>query len=240
LFDGIAPGGSGGDQEMIEEEAGPAGDRRLAVRAAHGDGNPGYAHQYLNWAVVDEPFGPSSQPNAVLAICITYWDNPDVAGATIRPEVYRSVRAGVENFAFTGANANVVIEGNNQWRDAYWIIPDIKFSGVNQGPQAAARFVTSDRIHVTRVRYAVIRNCGPSAGVDLLEACRPQLAIGLAGAGTVRVTWPSNTSNWTLQDTTDYQTWLPSIEVPFVEGDQRVVEFPTDGVEPARGFRLGQ
>lgn len=55
----------------------------------------------------------------------------------------------------------------------------MKFNGVNQGPQAAARFVTSagGKIFFTRVRYAVIRPCGPEAGVNLLEDCKPRLDV---------------------------------------------------------------
>ena len=36
-LDGLAPGNSGGDQEMIQEEGGPANDRRNAIRPARGE-----------------------------------------------------------------------------------------------------------------------------------------------------------------------------------------------------------
>lgn len=175
IFNGLMQGTSGGDQEMIEEMAGPAGDRRLAVRAARDDGSPGFAHHYLNLALTDEVLGPSNQPNARLAICVTYWDNPDVQGAVFRPEVYRSDVNGVETFAFVPASANVSIEGTGTWAEAYFEIPNVKFSGVNQGPQAAARFFMSDKVHFTRVRYGVIRDCGPTAGVNPLEGCLEQI-----------------------------------------------------------------
>jgi hypothetical protein len=55
--------------------------------------------------------------------------------------------------------------------NAYFEIPEIKFQGVNQGPQAAARFALSGKIFFTRVQYAVIRPCGTDAGVNLLEDC---------------------------------------------------------------------
>src|SRR5687767_1502625 len=47
----------------------------------------------------------------------------------------------------------------------------MKFQGVNQGPQAAARFVFSGKVFFSRVRYAVIRPCGPLAHEHLLENC---------------------------------------------------------------------
>ncbi len=172
VTNGLTVGTSGGDQEMIVEEAGPVGDRRLAVRPAFDDGSPGFAHNFINLSIIDEPFGPTSQPNARLGICVTYYDDPNLVGATFRPEVYKREEAGVENFAFTDPGIAWSIEGTDQWREAYFEIPEIKFSGVNQGPQAAARFFLSDKIYFTRVRYCVIRPCGPNEGVNLLEECQ--------------------------------------------------------------------
>lgn len=178
VLDGLEPGTSGGDQEMIQDEAGPAGDRRMAIRAAHDDGSPQFRHDYLNFALVGEPFGSSSQPNAHLAICVTYYDDPELVGHTFRPEVYQSDVNGVPTITFTDPAIAVALEGTDAWRDAYFEIPDMKFLGVNQGPQAAARFQTSagGKIFFTRVQYGVIRSCGPDAGDNPLEDCKPGLA----------------------------------------------------------------
>src|SRR5204862_794946 len=73
-MDGLEPGTSGGDQQMIQEEAGPTSDRRMAIRPASDDGT-GFANRYLNFAISDEKLGPSSQPNVVLAVCVTYYDD---------------------------------------------------------------------------------------------------------------------------------------------------------------------
>ena len=170
---GLGPGSSGGDQEMIVEEAGPPGDRRQAIRPAFDDGNPAYTHQFVNLVITDEALGPTSQPPAQLAICVTYYDDPLLIGETFRPEVYYTERGGLLTMAWTPADIAVALEGTDQWRDAYFEIADMKFDGVNQDPQAAARFVFSDKIFMTRVRYAVIRPCGPNAGVNLLEDCKP-------------------------------------------------------------------
>lgn len=216
IFNGLMQGNSGGDQEMIEETAGPADDRRPAVRAAHNDGTAGFAHNYLNLALIDEVFGPSNQPNARLAICVTYWDNPDVQGAVFRPEVYRSDVNGVETLAFTGDSINVAIEGTDTWREAYFEIPNVKFSGVNQGPQAAARFLMSGKIHVTRVRYGVIRDCGPTAGINPLEDCLEPLKpvelfhisqVSKTG-GSASITWNSKEgATYVVEKTTDFQVF---------------------------------
>ena len=170
---GLDVGTSAGDQEMIIAEAGPSGDRRQAIRPAREDGTPGYAHQYLQFAILNEALGPNTQPPAHLAMCITYYDDPALIGAQFRPEVYQTEKNGVQTLAFTDNTWLVTLEGTDRWRTAYWEIPDIKFIGVNQKPQAAARIFASSKIFVTAVRYAVIRPCGPRAGVNLLESCNP-------------------------------------------------------------------
>lgn len=236
IRNGLNTGSSGGDQEMIIEEAGPAGDRRQAVRAAHDDGTPGFGHQFLNFAITDEALGPTSQPNAHLAICITYYDDPALIGTTIRPEAYRVEVNGVEQFGFAPGEWAVALEGTDQWRTAYWEIPAIKFSGVNQGPQAAARFVTGDagdiqaKIAVTRVRYAVIRPCGPNAGENLLAECKPLTDVSLAIArsgNNVQLSWPA-TGNFQVQGTADLSNpqWaVINATVEVIEG-QNVVTLP--------------
>lgn len=237
---GLDVGSSGGDQEMIVAEAGPEGDRRMAVRPARNDGSPGFAHQYLNFAIRDEALGPSSQPPAHLAICVTYYDDPALVGARFKPEVYQTERGGVTTLAFTPDSFFVTLEGTDQWRTAYWEIPDMKFLGVNQGPQAAARFVVSDKVFFTRVRYAVIRPCGPKAGVNLLEECKPvtevQLGVRIIG-NKVEISWPANATDWVLQETPSLSdpVWSAVSTAPAVVGDQMIVEVPIEGT---RFYRL--
>lgn len=242
VLDGLAPGSSGGDQEMIQEEAGPAKDRRMAVRPAFDDGTPGANHNYLNFAITDQKLGPNSQPNAHLAICVSYYDSPDLVGKTFRPEVYQSERNGTLTFAFTPANVAVAIEGTDTWRDAYFELPDVKFNGVNQGPQAAARFALSGKIAFSRVRYAVIRPCGPNANINLLEACKPVTSPTLgavrSAGGKVRFTWPVAASGYVLQGTDSLTPpdWQPITGAPVVDGTSSVVEVSTDAVR--RFYRL--
>jgi hypothetical protein len=219
IVDGLDVGSSGGDQEMIVGEAGPAADRRQAVRPAHDDGSAGFPHHYLNFAILEEALGPSSQPPAHLAICVTYYDDPTLVGAAFRPEAYRTMRGGVETFGFAPATWAVTLEGTDEWRTAYWEIPDVKFSGVNQGPQAAARFLVTDKVFISRVRYAVIRPCGPLAGVNLLEECKPEEAapITVAWDGSqLTLAWPMAPAGYTLQqtDTLAQPVWSPVLDTP--------------------------
>ena len=231
VFDGLAPGTSVGDQNMIQAEAGPVTDLRMAIRPAHNDGAPGFAHQYLNLSIVNEPFGPSTQPNARLAICMTYYDDPLLAGQSFRPEVYQSDRNGITGFAFTPGNIAVALQGTDRWREAYFELPDVKFLGVNQGPQAAARFFVSGKIYFSRVRYAVIRPCGPLAGVNRLAECHhPTLRIRRE-AGNARLSWTTDVEGWTLETTADLASpnWTTVPELVVVEGDEYVVVTPANG-----------
>jgi len=228
IFNGLAPGTSGGDQEMIQAEAGPAGDLRPAIRPAHNDGTPGFAHHYLNLSIVNQALGPSTQPNAHLAICMTYYDDPALAGQSFRPEVYITERNGVNGFAFTPGNIAVVLEGTDSWREAYFELPDVKFNGVNQGPQAAARFFASGKIFFSRARYGVIRPCGPLAGQNALVECsRVPLLIQSDGVN-VRMSWVSTLADWTIQSTTSLSppNWQPVPGTPQVNGIERFILVP--------------
>ncbi len=239
---GLDVGTSSGDQNMIVEEAGPANDRRQAVRPAFDDGSPGFTHQFLNFSITDEVLGPSSQPPAHLAICATYYDDPALAGQSFRPEVYQTEHNGTLALGFTSADVAVTLEGTDTWRDAYWEINDIKFQGVNQGPQAAARFVTTGKIFVSRLRYAVIRPCGPNAGVNLLEDCKPPAALALAVSrtadGKIHISWPGIAEGAVLESTAALETtWTAVPDAPVVEGDQLAV---TLGPTTTTFYRLRQ
>ncbi|MGE3312528.1 MAG: hypothetical protein AB7O66_21380 [Limisphaerales bacterium] len=243
IKNGLDVGSSGGDQNMIVEEAGPENDRRLSVRPAYEDGTPGFTHQYINFAITEEALGPTSQPPALLAVCATYYDDPNLAGATLRPEVYRTVVNGTLNFAFTPGSAAVVLEGSGEWRDAYWELPNVNFSGVNQGPQAAARFTASGKIAVSRLRYAVIRPCGPNAGKNLLEECKPPppppevpLSVARVAGGQVRLSWPATAVGFVLQSTAALgAAWENVGAAPVAEGDLLTVSVTPEGT---RYYRL--
>lgn len=243
---GLDVGSSGGDQEMIVEEAGPLNDRRMAVRPAHDDGTAGAGHQFLNFAILDQALGPSTQPNAHLAICVLYYDDPNLAGTRFKPEVYKTESNGTENFGFTPDSYFVTLQGSGQWKEAYWEINAVKFSGVNQGPQAAARFTTVDngavqaKIAITRVRYGVIRPCGPLAGVNPLEGCKP-VSLGFELSGTnLKLSWPAAAEGFVVQGTDNLATgtWTAVNAVVEVVNGQNVVTLPVGS--GARYFRVAK
>ncbi len=239
VLNGLAPGNSGGDQAMIQEEAGPANDRRMSIRAAREDGGGAFAHQYVNFAITGQALGPNSQPNARLAICVTYYDAPELIGASFRPEVYRSERNGSVTFAFTTDAIRKVLEGTDRWREAYFELPDVKFEGVNQGPQAAARFFSSGKIPFSRVRYAVIRPCGPNAGVNLLEDCKGvKLHIEPLTAGALRFVWTRSEPGFALEESAtlgDTASWTPIVETPVEDDSSFSIQLTPSG---PRFYRL--
>ena len=237
-LEGLAPGNSGGDQEMIQEEAGPVEDRRIAIRPAGNDGTPGFAHQYLNFSLTEQRLGPTSQPNARLAIAVTYFDDPALTGQSFRPEVYRTEKPdGTITFAFPPASLGTVLQGSNRWVESYVELGNVKFEGVNQGPQAAARFAASGKIFFSRVRYAVIRPCGEKSGQNLLSGAKPPISAVREGSN-LRLSWVAG-QNWNLQsiDPKGTNVWQAVPDAPVVMDFLNVVELPT-GDAPSRFYRL--
>jgi hypothetical protein len=181
ISNGIGVGTSGGDQLMVVETAGPANDQRLSER-------PDGIYNNIQFAILNTVFGPSYQDNARVAQVLTYYDDPAMVGATLYPQVYQSWVSGASTLLFPNqAQVAVTLTGSGKWLDAYFELPDANFNGVNQTPQSLVRYETTPAtagdpttgyIHVSRVRYAVIRPCGPSAGINLLQASKPIAEYG--------------------------------------------------------------
>ncbi|MES2706657.1 MAG: hypothetical protein V4726_08650 [Verrucomicrobiota bacterium] len=237
-LEGLSPGSSGGDQEMIQEEAGPPTDRRMAVRPAGNDGTPPHAHMYMNFSLTDARLGPTSQPNARLAVAVTYFDDPALVGTSFRPEVYRTEKPdGTTTFLFAPGSLATTLQGSNRWVESYVELDGMKFEGVNQGPQAAARFAATGKIFFSRVRYAVIRPCGEKAGQNLLSGAKPPISAVREG-GNLRLQWVAG-QNWNLEfiDPKAGGAWQAVPDVPTVTDFLNVVELPI-GDPPSRFYRL--
>ena len=182
----LGVGSSGGDQLMVVEMAGPPNDQRLSERPDGGDNN-------IQFAILNQAFGPTYQDNARVAQVLTYYDDPAMVGAQLYPQVYQSWVGGSSSLKFPNqGQVAVTLTGSGKWLDAYFELPDANFAGVNQGPQSLVRYETAPAkagdpttgyIHVTRVRYAVIRPCGPYAGVNLLQTNKPISEFGDTVAG---------------------------------------------------------
>lgn len=158
--------------EMVVEWADPPEDTRRAARAAYEDGTgPAFAYGFFGFVIKDGRFGPTSQDLANMAICVTYCDDRNLVGRAFWPYYYETERGGARTGVQTPDSFPVWIKGTGRWRQAYWEISDLEFSGSDDGQQRAARFHASGKIAITRVRYAIIRPCGPDAGLNLLAGC---------------------------------------------------------------------
>lgn len=204
ITNGLAPGTSGGDQNMVIELAGPPSDQRLSEAPAAGNNN-------LQFAIVPgenglPPLGPTYQDNVDVLTALTYYDDPAMAGATLFPWPYNSLKFGINTTSFMNTlngtnvfgkpfNTREVLTGSGQWKTAYWELPDVNLAGINQGPQSIVRFQTdpatngvpaSGYVHVSRVRYCIVRPCGSLQGINVFQ----DLEVGNAKPFEVR--WRGN------------------------------------------------
>lgn len=204
ITNNIDVGTSGGDQQMAVELVGPTGDQRLALHPINGNNN-------IQFALLNTIFGPSYQDNSDVMIALTYYDDPALAGATLRPQVYQSWVYGVSTISFPAApyNTRATLKGTGKWVDAYFELPNVNFNGVNQGPQSVVRYQTtransadtnSGNVAVSRVRYDVVRPCGPNQGIKMFQSLTitndvPAAKVGWFGTATLE-TAPLPTGTW--------------------------------------------
>jgi hypothetical protein len=206
ITNGLDLGTQSSDQAYLVETAGPAGDLRTSVRNADGT-----TATYLNFKLLTNSLGPVTQGNCRLAIAVTYFDDPALAGRGLRPQTWKYDSAGVLTDGFLNApQDNIILQGSNTWREAYWEIGRITFNSVNENPYAATRFQadfgadTTKKIHISRVRYAVIRDCGTNAGVNLLATnFTPVKMAATPGAnGLIKLSWPYHAPQALVQSVT--------------------------------------
>ncbi|HVM49178.1 MAG TPA: hypothetical protein VMU04_14195 [Candidatus Acidoferrum sp.] len=222
VTNGVDVGTSGGDQTEVVEMAGPAGDQRLSV-------SPNYAPSYyLNFQILTNALGPDSQGNVYLAMTATYYDDPALAGLTFWPQVWHVQQFNSTSFAYMSSTKSIVLQGTGKWRDAYWEIGSIFLQGVGQA-HAAARFQCNGPLHICRIRYAVIRPCGATAGQNLLSNPVP-LAATPDTNGLVRVSWPYRAPQAALQGIPAFgSAWGAVGGTPAVEGGDTSVLRITPG-----------
>jgi len=233
ITNNVTVGSSGGDQNMVVAMVGPAGDQRLAEAPAPGSGN-----NNIQFALQNQVFGPSLQDNANVAIGITYYDDPSLAGAQIGLNAYQSFVNGISTII--GAppapwNARAVLKGTGQWVDAYFYLPNVNFYGVNQGPQSVVRLETSPAVatnlntgdvYVSRIRYDVIRPCGPFEGINMLQAL------------TIQKTNTTGTVSWFGTAALQSATTVGGPYTPILSLTNTMTNSYTSPVFPWQFFRL--
>lgn len=234
ITNNVTVGSSGGDQNMVVQMAGPPNDQRLAEAPAPGSGN-----NNIQFALLNNVFGPTLQDNADVAISLTYYDDPNLAGARIGLNAYNSYVDGIAKII--GAppapyNTRAVLKGTGRWVDAYFYLPNVNFKGVNQQPQSVCRLQTSPAVagnadtgdvFVSRIRYDVIRPCGPFQGINMLQPVTVSQTNSVPG-----VIWFGTA---TLQS-------APSVEGPYVDllsiTNVLTNSYSPSAVKPSEFFRL--
>src|SRR5205809_3046039 len=96
-------------------------------------------------------------------------------------------------------------------------------------------------IYSSRVRYAVIRPCGPMAGVNLIEGCKPPTLRPAIGLGNnLSLSWTTNATGYAVQMKTDLAQpqWTSVAVTPSTQGDRYVATLPLTNTQAF--FRLGR
>jgi hypothetical protein len=219
---------------MVVELIGPTNDMRLAEAPTAGNNN-------IQFAIIPgtsglPPLGPTYQDNADAVMALTYYDDPAMVGARLYPWPYTTLKNGVSAITFpnqlTGTSVfgtpysnRETLTGSGTWKVAYFELPNVNFAGVNQGPQSVARFQTdpatngvpaSGYIHVTRVRYNVVRPCGDYQGIDMFQPLtitktNPAVRVGWLGQATLQAA-PLLTGGWA--DLVNVTNNVPNSYVP--------------------------
>jgi hypothetical protein len=95
-------------------------------------------------------------------------------------------------------------------------------------------------VYFTRVRYAVIRPCGPMAGVNLLEGCKPPVLHPSVTPGSFSLAWSTNAVDYTVQMTTNLTQpqWTGVPVALSTQGNQYVLTLPLTNTQSF--FRLAR
>ncbi len=166
--------------------AGPPSDQRLA-EVSSAAGSPGV--YYFNFDLLNNVFGPALQDNADVTMLVTYYDDPAIyaldTNAQIFPNTYETLIDGTAGSTTPQApyGQPAILQGTGKWVDAYWEIPNVNFSSGNVC-RFAAFGPTNVSLYVSRIRFDVIRPCGPFEGINYLQT------LGITNINTnVNVNW---------------------------------------------------
>jgi hypothetical protein len=168
--------------------AGPANDRRIAEQP-----NPisGGSASYLDWDLLNQVFGTNLQDNADVIISLTYYDDPALAGNTLSPNVYSTLVDGSLGVISPSSpyNVPVTLRGSGKWQEAHFELPNVNFQ--NGAGQHVCRYAASAPVYVSRVRYDVVRPCGPLEGIDYLQllgvnSTNAQINLSWLGTATLQ------------------------------------------------------
>ncbi len=112
-----------GDQTVTyQSNVGPAADQRTAVQATA---------TYMNFGILNGYLGAPCNPPRPMKVCVEFYDDPALAGASFGPEAYAADSTG--DLA-TYAGPLYTLHGSGQWvKVAFWV-PNVDLAGVNTAP----------------------------------------------------------------------------------------------------------
>lgn len=118
-------------------------------------------------------FGPVLQDNSDVAMVVTYYDDPAIAGTELFVNSIESMQNGtVSAQSPSSGNYYINTAGTGQWVDAYFEVSGVNFSSaasITGTPNFVCKFASYNPIYISRVRYNVIRPCGQYEGIDYLQ-----------------------------------------------------------------------
>jgi hypothetical protein len=149
-----------GDQTVTNQNnVGPVGDLRRAVQATF---------TYMNFGILSNYLGVPCNPNRPMKVCVEFYDDPALAGATIGPENYAADNLGTIG-SYSGPR--YTLTGSDKWlKLAFWI-PAVNLTGINTGPYTGGPRLsfTGGFPFIDRIELGVVRS-----GTNILAGLDPE------------------------------------------------------------------
>jgi hypothetical protein len=151
----------------------------------------------IQFGLSNSVFGPLDQGNVDMAMTLTYYDDPALAGATIALSEYFTWNINSSNpnnavLPIAPYSAATVLQGTGQWKTATFELPNLSLFGVygSQTGDGVVIWAASASVCVSAAQFNVIRPAGPFEGIDYLqplEATNAATNLSLIWRGTAAV-----------------------------------------------------
>ncbi|HWD21197.1 MAG TPA: hypothetical protein VHB20_18160 [Verrucomicrobiae bacterium] len=147
-----------GDQTVaIQSNVGPAGDLRKAVQATS---------SFMNFGIQSNYLGQPCNPNRTMKVCVEFYDDPTLIGATIQPENYAADTLG-DVSSYTGPAYQLT--GTGGWvKLAFWV-QSVNLTGINTGSYTGGPRLTFSGGYpfIDKVELGIVRSgTNALAGLD--------------------------------------------------------------------------
>ena len=121
---------SGNQTVSYKSGIGPATDKRTAVQATG---------TYMNFGILSNYLGfPCNFPRT-MEVCVEFYDDPALAGASFGPAAYATDDTGDTN---TYSGPMYTLQGLNQWLRVAFVVPAVDLQGINTAPLTGGPLLT--------------------------------------------------------------------------------------------------